>query len=289
MGSCNQRGKEYIIQQLNSQELRVKMRIFIITCLVSSVFSAPQFLNENKVGENCHTEVSTVFEEVGSGSVEKVVCETEFRDNCVTLDQNICRNATTGVQQCEEVDRLHCTDTITTKCAQEKVLRNVSYTENICNEMLEDICEKEVVDEEVCRDIPIKDCESVKENECNDQQQEICEDLETEKCEVVPHEECKQIFEEVPIKQSRKVFTTVCDDDDDKANMEIDEDYDVPDLKDILAIFGVSNSENEIPNDDDDSQLTSTTATTTTTIPTTTTTSTTATFRTSTTTSTFRV
>merc|ERR1711976_1112857 len=315
MGSCNQRGKEYIIQQLNSQELRVKMRIFIITCLVSSVFSAPQFLNENKVGENCHTEVSTVFEEVGSESVKKVVCETEFRDNCVTLVQNICRNATTGVQQCEEVDRFHCTDTITTKCAQEKVLRNVSYTENICTEVLEDICEKEIVDgvvrdvegscvtktveqclpvtrfqeefvdEEVCRDIPIKDCESVKENECNDQQQEICEDLETEKCEVVPHEECKQIFEEVPIKQSRKVFTTVCDDDDDKANMEIDEDYDVPDLKDILAIFGVSNSENEIPNDDDDSQLTSTTAT----IPTTTTTSTTATFRTSTTTTTFRV
>merc|ERR1712027_224823 len=57
---------------------------------------------------------------------------------------------------------------------------------------------------------------------------------------------------------SKKVFTTVCD--DDKANMEIEDDYDVPDLKDILAIFGVTNSENEIPNDvEDDTQTTTTT------------------------------
>merc|ERR1712117_128432 len=306
MGELESKRKT-LYKATNKSNNIVNMRIFILSCIVSSVFTAPQFVNENKnVGENCHTEISTVFEEVGSQSVNKVVCETEFRDNCVTLVQNICKNVTTGDLVCKEVDRLECTDTITTKCGQEKVLRNVSYTENVCNTVMEDICEKETVDgvvrsvegscvskpvgqcvpetrfqeefvdEEVCRDIPIKDCESVKENVCNDQQ----EDVETEKCEVVPHEECKQVIQGEPVRISKKVFTTVCD--DDKANMEIEDDYDVPDLKDILAIFGVTNSENEIPNDvEDDTQ--SATPTTTTSI---TTASTTTTTRTTTSTST---
>merc|ERR1712117_835994 len=313
MGELESKRKT-LYKATNKSNNIVNMRIFILSCIVSSVFTAPQFVNENKnVGENCHTEISTVFEEVESQSVNKVVCETEFRDNCVTLVQNICRNVTTGELVCEEVDRLECTDTITTKCGQEKVLRNVSYTENVCNTVLEDICEKETidgavrnvegscvskpveqcfpetrfqeefVDEEVCRDIPIKDCESIKENVCNDQKEEVCEDVETEKCEVVPHEECKQVIQGEPVRISKKVFTTVCD--DDKANMEIDDDYDVPDLKDILAIFGVTNSENEIPNDDEDDTQ-STTTTTTTTASTTTTTGKTTTTRTTTSTST---
>merc|ERR1712117_861169 len=312
MGELESKRKT-LYKATNKSNNIVNMRIFILSCIVSSVFTAPQFVKENKnVGENCHTEISTVFEEVGSQSVNKVVCETEFRDSCVTLVQNICRNVTTGDQVCEEVDRLECTDTITTKCGQEKVLRNVSNTENVCNTVLEDICEKETVDgvvrnvegscvskpveqcvpetrfqeefvdEEVCRDIPIKDCESVKENVCNDKQEEVCEDVETEKCEVVPHEECKQVIQGEPVRISKKVFTTVCD--DDKANMEIEDDYDVPDLKDILAIFGVTNSENEIQDDDEDDTQSTTTTSTTTTASTTTTTRTTTRTTTSTTT-----
>merc|ERR1711915_899822 len=117
---------------------------------------------------------------------------------------------------------------------------------------------EEFVEEEVCRDIPIKDCENVQEEVCNEKKEEVCEDLETESCEVVPHEECKQVVEKVPQKVSKKVTKVVCD---DKESMSMETEPEVPDLNDILEIFGVTSVDNEI--DSNDAKTTETTSTTT--------------------------
>merc|ERR1711976_442535 len=185
---------------------------------------------------------------------------------------------------------------MTNKCGLESVLKNVSYTETVCDTVMEDICELEVrngikepvegsclskpvekcgpvtrfteefVEEEVCRDIPIKDCENVQEEVCNEKREEVCEELETESCEVVPHEECKQVVEKVPQKVSKKVTKVVCDDKESR-NMETESE--VPDLNDILEIFGVTSGDNEV--DSNDVKTTKTTSTTTTASTTTTT------------------
>merc|ERR1712152_87959 len=85
---------------------------------------------------------------------------------------------------------------------------------------------------------------------------------ETESCEVVPHEECKQVVEKVPQKVSKKVTKVVCD---DKESMNMETESEVPDLNDILEIFGVTSGDNEVDsNDVKTTKTTSTTATTTT-------------------------
>merc|ERR1712233_275109 len=140
---------------------------------------------------------------------------------------------------------------------------------------------EEFVEEEICRDIPIKDCENVQEEVCNEKKEEVCEELETESCEVVPHEECKQVVEKVPQKVSKKVTKVVCD---DKESMSMETEPEVPDLNDILEIFGVTSGENEI--DSNDAKTTETTSTTTTRSTTTTTTTTESTTTTSSTTTT---
>merc|ERR1711872_1058997 len=222
-------------------------------------------------------------------SVNKVICETEFRDSCVKKLENICNNVATGELECELVDRFNCVDSMTNKCGLESVLKNVSYTETVCDTVMEDICELEVrngikepvegsclskpvekcgpetrfteefVEEEICRDIPIKDCENVQEEVCNEKKEEVCEELETESCEVVPHEECKQVVEKVPQKVSKKVTKVVCD---DKESMNMETESEVPDLNDILEIFGVTSGDNEV--DSNDVKTTKTTSTTTT-------------------------
>merc|ERR1711860_244387 len=188
------------------------------------------------------------------------------------------------------------------KCSVEKVLRNVSYTETVCDTVMMDICEMELrdgvsqavdgscvskpmeecgpvtrfqeefVDEEVCRDIPIKDCKNIQNEVCKENQEEVCEDVETEKCDILPHEECRQVLEKVP--------KVVCEEerqmDEMKTEPSNEADEGVPDTNDILEIFGITNidSENEIEiNDGLKSSTTS--ATTTTTVETTTTTTTT--------------
>merc|ERR1712014_282837 len=115
--------------------------------------------------------------------------------------------------------------------------------------------------EEVCRDIPIKDCENVQEEVCNEKKEEVCEELETESCEVVPHEECKQVVEKVPQKVSKKVTKVVCE---DKESMNMEAESEVPDLNDILEIFGVTSGDNEVDSNDVKTTSTTTTATTTT-------------------------
>merc|ERR1712029_612526 len=287
------------IQLPTTPLLLTNMKGFLFfTSSIAFVLGAPQFLSEKNQNENCHTEVVTIFEESEAESVNKVICETEFRDSCVTKLENICNNVATGELECELVDRSNCVDSMTNKCGLESVLKNVSYTETVCDTVMEDIRELEVrngikepvegsclskpvekcgpvtrfteefVEEEVCRDIPIKDCENVQEEVCNEKKEEVCEDLETESCEVVPHEECKQVVEKVPQKVSKKVTKVVCD---DKESMSMETEPEVPDLNDILEIFGVISGDNEI--DSNDAKTTETTSTTTATTTTSTTTS----------------
>merc|ERR1711915_1090483 len=107
-------------------------------------------------------------------------------------------------------------------------------------------------EEEICRDIPIKDCKNVQEEVCTDVTEEVCEEVEKEDCEIIPHEECKQIVEKVPKKISKKVTKVVCDNaEEEKMNMTAAESADeVPDINDILEIFGVNVGDNEVGIDD---------------------------------------
>merc|ERR1712198_697113 len=238
--------------------LTIMKGFLFFTSSIAFVLGAPQFLSEQSQSknENCHTEVVTIFEESEAESVNKVICETEFRDSCVKKLENICNNVATGELECELVDRFNCVDSMTNKCGLESVLKNVSYTETVCDTVMEDICELEVrngikepvegsclakpvekcgpvtrfteefVEEEVCRDIPIKDCENVQEEVCNEKKEEVCEELETESCEVVPHEECKQVVEKVPQKVSKKVTKVVCE-DKESMNMKLSQRFQI--------------------------------------------------------------
>merc|ERR1712117_291008 len=258
----------------------------VLAILASSLpllSAAPQFLTDT-IRSNCRSEVTTVFEETETESVNKVICQTEFRDECVKVVEPICRNVTVGEQECHNVDEFVCVDSMTNKCGIEKVLKNVSYTETVCDNKPQEICEYEIVggesrpvagscvtktmeecqevtrfeeefvDEELCRDIPIKDCQNVEREVCKEKQNEVCESLETEKCEIVPHEECQQVVEIVPTKISKKVTRVVCDEDGEEGNEKAEEPQ--PDatnniFNEIFEIFGVrNNNENEVEDDD---------------------------------------
>merc|ERR1712152_55461 len=104
-------------------------------------------------------------------------------------------------------------------------------------------------------------------------------------CDILPHEECRQVLEIVPKRISKKVTKVVCQEerqmDEMKKEPNNEADEGVPDINDILEIFGITNIdyENEIEIDDGlrSSSTTSTTTTTTTTTSKTTTTGTTTT------------
>merc|ERR1712038_54052 len=250
----------------------------VLAILASSLpllSAAPQFLTDT-IRSNCRSEVTTVFEETETESVNKVICQTEFRDECVKVVEPICRNVTSGEQECHNVDEFVCVDSMTNKCGIEKVLKNVSYTETVCDNKPQEICEYEIVDgvsrpvagscvtktreecqevtrfeeefvdEELCRDIPIKDCQNVEKEVCKEKQNEVCESLETEKCEIVPHEECQ------------KVTRVVCAEDGEEGNEEAEEaQHDATNniFNEIFEIFGVRNdNENEV--EDDDQEIT---------------------------------
>jgi len=167
---------------------------------------------------------------------------------------------------------------MTNKCGIEKVLKNVSYTETLCENKPQDICElefvggeskpvsgscvskpveeckevtrfqEEFVDQELCRDIPIKDCKNEQEEVCNEKHDEVCEILETENCEIVPHEECQQVVEKIPTKISKKVTKVVCAEDEETESPETENNNDDNNiLNNIFEIFGISNNnENEV-------------------------------------------
>merc|ERR1712227_812007 len=91
---CQQQDKH--IQLATTPLLLSNMRGFLFfTSSIAFVLGAPQFLSEKNQNENCHTEVVTIFEESEAESVNKVICETEFRDSCIKKLENICNNVST--------------------------------------------------------------------------------------------------------------------------------------------------------------------------------------------------
>merc|ERR1712102_96976 len=255
-------------------------RALVIAASLALVCGAPQFLTDT-LRSNCRSEVTTVFEETETETVNKVICQTEFREECSAKVSEVCRNVTTGEAKCEQVENFVCVDSITNKCGIEKVLKNVSYTETVCRSELENICEKEFidgeatpvegscvskptevceemtrfqeefVDEDRCRDIPIKDCKNVQSEVCSEQQEQVCEPQHSEDCQIVPHEECEHIVEKIPKKVSKKITKVVCDEnEEDEEPTEVEDKSSNNDdsiINNIFEIFGISNTgENEI-------------------------------------------
>merc|ERR1712193_477176 len=307
-------------------------RALVIAASLALVCGAPQFLTDT-LRSNCRSEVTTVFEETETETVNKVICQTEFREECSAKVSEVCRNVTTGEAKCEQMENFVCVDSITNKCGIEKVLKNVSYTETVCRSELENICEKEFidgearpvegscvskptevceemtrfqeefVDEDRCRDIPIKDCKNVQSEVCSEKQELVCEPQHTEDCQIVPHEECEHIVEKIPKKVSKKITKVVCDESEEEeeekpTDIAEDESANANDnandiINNIFEIFGITNNgENEIRDEKPDlipvitttefmiddgllSESTTKTKTTSTTHPTTTTTTTT--------------
>merc|ERR1739836_35751 len=264
----------------NTTSHHTMKRTIVIAASLALVWEAPQFLTDN-IRSNCRTEVTTVFEETETETVNKVICQTEFREECKTKVTDGCRNVTTGELECQNIEKFVCVDSITNKCGIEAVLKNVSYTETVCRNKLENICEKEFVDgearpvegscatkptevceemtrfqeefvdEDRCRDIPIKDCKNVQSEVCSEQQELVCEPQHSEDCQIVPHEECEHIVEKIPKKVSKKITKVVCD-ESEEGEEEKDESSNNDDnsnniINDIFEIFGISNcGENEI-------------------------------------------
>lgn len=266
--------------------------LLVLAATVACALSLPQ--------SRCRTLVAAPTQQLA-----KVVCETEFREQCEVRVETSCRNVTTGRQECRTQDTFTCVDSTATRCGQEQVLKNVTVQETSCRQVVEDICEMEAgpggaavpvagscvskeveecgpltrqeerfVAEEVCREIPIKDCKDVQEEVCRDQVERVCEDTEREQCDILPHEECRQVLE------TKEVTQVLCD--DKEAMTTTEEAASIPDLNTILEIFGVTNKENEV--DIDDAFVPSSTTTTTTTTTTASTTTTVSTTTTSTTT-----
>merc|ERR1712186_22559 len=311
----------------NTTNHHTMKRAIVIAASLALVWGAPQFKTDT-IRSNCRSEVTTVFEETETETVNKVICQTEFREDCSAKVSEVCRNVTTGEAKCEQIENFVCVDSITNKCGIEKVLKNVSYTETVCRSKLENICEKEFVggealpvegscvskptevceemtrfqeefvDEDRCRDIPIKDCKNVQSEVCSERQELVCEPQHTEDCQIVPHEECEHIVEKIPKKVSKKITKVVCDEseeekDEEPTDIAEEESANTNDiLNNIFEIFGITNDgENEIEDEkpelgpvttttefmiDDGllSESTTKTTTTSTTAPTTTTTTT---------------
>merc|ERR1711874_710457 len=241
-------------QRDHQQPTTTMKRVIVIAASLALVWSAPQFLTDT-IKSNCRSEVTTVFEETETETVNKVICQTEFREECNAKVSDVCRNVTTGEVECQNIEKFECVDSITNKCGIEKVLKNVSYTETVCRNKLENICEKEFVDEDRCRDIPIKDCKNVQSEVCNEKQKLVCEPQHTEDCQIVPHEECEHIVEKFPKKVSKKITKVVCDEEEEEqkpTNIAEDESANTDDnandiINNIFEIFGITNNgENEI-------------------------------------------
>jgi len=159
--------------------------------------SAPvDFLAPQTLPAGCRLEVITVQEEVEETKVEKVVCETEFRPTCTVKLEKDCKNVTRPA--CEVSEKMECVENTVSQCSFETRLGSTGEEEEV----------------EVCRDIPIEDCQLVKEENCRDgevEEVEECDEKEVEECEIVPHEECHQVTVELPSLQDKQVQQIVCD------------------------------------------------------------------------------
>merc|ERR1712024_14335 len=139
-------------RQRDLQQPRTTMkRVIVIAASLALVWAAPQFLTDT-IRSNCRSEVTTVFEETETETVNKVICQTEFREECNAKVAEVCRNVTIGEGECQNI---------------EKVLKNVSYTETVCRNKLESICEKEFVGGEAR---PV-------EGSCATKPTEVCEEM----------------------------------------------------------------------------------------------------------------
>merc|ERR1739836_141581 len=129
----------------NTTNHHTMKRAIVIAASLALVWGAPQFKTDT-IRSNCRSEVTTVFEETETETVNKVICQTEFREDCSAKVSEVCRNVTTGEAKCHSVDKFVCVDSMTNKCGIEKVLKNVSYTETVCDDKPQDICEYEIVE-----------------------------------------------------------------------------------------------------------------------------------------------
>ena len=99
---------------------------------------------------------------------------------------------------CEVSEKMECVQNTVSQCSFETRLGSTGEEEQV----------------EVCRDIPIEDCQLVKEENCKDgevEEVEECDEKEVEECEIVPHEECHQVTVELPRLQDKQVQQIVCD------------------------------------------------------------------------------
>jgi len=164
-------------------------------------YSAPvDFLAPQTLPAGCRLEVITVQEEVEETKVEKVVCETEFRPTCNIKLEKDCKNVTRPACQVEE--KMECVQSTVSQCSTETRIGSTGEEEQV----------------EVCRDIPIEDCQLVKEEKCIDgelEEVEECDSKEVEECEIVPHEECHQVTVDLPRLQDKQVQQIVCDEENE--------------------------------------------------------------------------
>jgi len=214
----------------------VRMSVFMLMGL-GGVLTAP--LSETR---SCSMEYVTIWDHVVQEQVNKVVCETEFKEICDTAIEEVCRTEPVCVTE----ERMVCEDSVTTKCGLEKQLVNQTFVVKECKQVKKQICEYEwlgegenkvwtpvegscvekpfeecedvtkfdeqIVEKEVCREIPIEDCQLETNEVCDiDATREVCEDQPIETCEILPHEECREITEKVPKTVSRKVAQLFCD------------------------------------------------------------------------------
>jgi len=249
--------------------------IMMVMVVIGSNWAAP--LAGDRKGRSCSMEYVTVWEEIEEEHVNKVVCETEFRELCQEVSEEVCQNEPV----CETEERMVCEDSVTTKCGPEKQLVNQTYVVNECKQVEKDICEYEwigegenrqsipvdgscvtkpveecgdvtkydevFVEQEVCREIPIEDCHVETSQVCEaDATREVRETMPKRTCEILPHEECKEITEMVPGRVSKRVAQLVCDEDNEiiEDNPE-DNDLFESDVVTIDQIFGTNFDDDE--------------------------------------------
>jgi len=185
------------------------MIMITIALLLPAAFAAPiEFLAPQTLPAGCRLEVTTVQEQVEERQVEKVVCETEFRPTCTVRLERECRNVT--VPACTVEERMECEQGTVAQCGLEARVGDTGEEEQV----------------EVCRDIPIEDCQLVKEEKCVEGQQEEveeCDEKEVEDCKIVPHEECHQVTVQLPKVQDKQVQQIVCEEELEKEN-EVEQD-----------------------------------------------------------------
>merc|ERR1711936_179718 len=174
---------------------------FLAAATLPFASSAPvDFLAPQTLPAGCRLEVITVQEEVEETKVEKVVCETEFRPTCTVKLEKDCKNVTRPA--CEVEEKMECVENTVSQCSFETRVGPTGEEEQV----------------EVCRDIPIEDCQLVKEEKCIDgelEEVEECNEKEVEECEIVPHEECHQVTVELPKLQDKQVQQIVCDEENE--------------------------------------------------------------------------